>query len=344
MIKFQKSPLRVTLLLFGYGLVLLQSCISNSTRNLPSNYPDEVYHQFWTADWSPDGKWIAVGGVDSLLRIYHAPNLKLFQTIPMDSWIHVVKWQPKGNLLAIATLDKYVQLLDMEKDSIMRLSSMGGSRAIGWNHSGDRLAVGDLGGDIQIWNNQGAMISHVDMDYSLEQAGPSFLGLDWHPEENVFVAVNYQINMMESSGTTLSTMEHPNKEAIMLCVDWHPSGDFFVIGDYGHNWEGENVPSLLHFWTKEGTLIKSVPGSKGEYRNIAWSKDGTNLATASDVLRIWDQKGNLSYQSEEDGLNYLWGISWSPNYQKIVTSSRYKSISIWNNKAKLHRRLEVFPK
>jgi WD40 repeat protein len=113
------------------------------------------------------------------------------------------------------------------------------------------------------------------------------------------------------------------------------------VGDYGYSREGENVPSLLHFWSDDGILMHSIHGSKGEYRNITWNQDGTRLATASDVLRIWDAEGSLLYESPEDGSNYLWGVSWNHDGTRIVTASRHKTIAIWDQKAKMIRRLDV---
>ena len=127
----------------------------------------------------------------------------------------------------------------------------------------------------------------------------------------------------------------------MLAVDWHPSGKYFVIGDYGHNWSGENVPSLLHYWSEDGNYLKAVAGNKGEIRNIAFSRDGSLLASASDVLRVWKSSGELLHESKFDGSNYLWGISWNPDGSRLVTSSRHKTIALWNKKAKLLKKTEV---
>ena len=304
-------------------------------------YNDSLYQQFWTADWSPDDNFIAVGGVDSLLRIYHANNLALHKSIPINNWIHSVKWHPNGKVLAIATLDRYVLMLDIETGKMTSLDSKGGSRAIGWNRNGQLLAVGDLDGMVKIWDQQGNLVRTIENQYDPNVAGKSYLGLDWHPSKNSFVVINFGITHYDTSGRVLKLMEHTNKAAIMLCVKWHPSGDFFVIGDYGHNWEGENVPSLLHFWSKDGALIKTVTGSKAEYRNISWNKQGTLLATASDVLRIWTDNGTLLHKGKPDSTNYLWGIDWNNDGEKIVTSSRHKTVALWDSTARLLKRVDV---
>ena len=320
--------------------VLVSTCsvkVSQSVRD----YNDQVNRQFWTADWSADDKYIAVGGVDSILRIYHGNDLSLYKSFPMNSWIHVVKWHPDSKMLAIATLDKYVQLLTVETGTVIPLTNKGGSRAIDWNYDGELLAVGELDGLIKIWDKTGKLVKGISKTYPTDAVGKSFLALDWHPTKNIFVATNFQIGLFDTSGAELRTMEHQNKAAIILCVDWHPSGEFFVLGDYGHNWEGENVPSLLHFWSEDGKYIKSISGSKREYRNITWNRDGSKLATASDVLRVWSKDGMLLKTAKSDSTNYLWGIDWNTKGNRIVTSSRFKTVALWDNNGLLIKRLDV---
>ena len=322
-------------------LICGHSCQTSSPKNSPTFYNDSINRQFWTADWSPDDKYIALGVVDSILRIYHSTTLTLKDSFLINSWIHSLCYDPKGELMAVATLDKYVLLIDPVKKTSKQLKEKGGSRAIGWNFNGQLLAVGDLDGNIQLWSRNGDLVRSIERNYAEDATGTTFLSLDWHPGENNFIATNSEILHVDTSGTILQTLEHPNKAAIMLCTQWHPSGNFFVIGDYGHNWEGENVPSLLHFWGKNGKLIRSVEGSRAEYRNISWHPSGNFLATASDVLRIWSPEGKLIHQSKADNSNYLWGVDWNSEGNKIATSSRYKSVCIWNHKAQLIKRLDV---
>ena len=81
-------------------------------------YDDSVNKQFWTADWSPDDKFVAIAGVDSTVRIYHANNLRLYKSFPIPNWIHAVKWNRDGNMLAVATLSEYAQLIDVKENKM----------------------------------------------------------------------------------------------------------------------------------------------------------------------------------------------------------------------------------
>jgi WD40 repeat protein len=337
---------------FIFAFLTILTLFSCSNKMSPVGKPvynDSTYRQFWSVDWSPDDQFIAAAGVDSTVRVYFANTLKLFKSFTINNYIHSVEWNPDGGILAIATLSDYVQYLNIKTGKITKLdNSLGpnhlpdgnGARAIGWNQSGDILAVGGLDGIIKIWDKQGNLLKYIDK-YKPETDFVSYLALDWHPSKNMFVAANFEIQLFDSAFNEVKVMDHVNKAAIILCADWHPSGDFFVIGDYGHNWEGENVPSLLHFWSSDGQLIKSVRGSKGEYRNIDWNKTGDLLSTASDKLRLWTRDGELLYESPSDGSNYLWGVSWNKKGTKIVTASRHRTIAIWDSTAKLLKRIDA---
>ena len=113
----------------------------------------------------------------------------------------------------------------------------------------------------------------------------------------------------------LKSIKYRQEEVLLLSIAWHKSGSFFVTGDYGD----EKDKSLLQYWDEQGNLLKSIDISKGEYRNLSWNPEGSRLATASDALRIWDNKGNLI--SKGNSKDYLWGVSWNEQGNKIITSS-----------------------
>src|SRR5688572_7202693 len=100
-----------------------------------------------------------------------------------------------------------------------------------------------------------------------------------------------EIILFDTAGNQLKLINHRKEQTGILTVRWHPSGEFFASGDYGH--ENEGKPTLLQFWKADGTLIKTIKGHHSELRNIRWNNEGTLLATASDVLRIYNNHGAL---------------------------------------------------
>jgi WD40 repeat protein len=283
----------------------------------------------WTADWSSNDKYIAVGGNMDSLKVYSSKKLRLYKSFRIKNTISCVKWHPTKNLLAIATqtsVDK-VRILNFDTGEIIELKgiSQDGARGIDWNFSGELLAVADNDGQISIFDTNGNPIRRINHDNT-----KSITAVDWHPKKNIFVTVGDKIRIFDTSGVLLKTIIHRKEETLLLCVTWNNAGDSFVTGDYGDN--QNNHKPLLQFWNANGDLLESISISKGEYRNIAWNRKGDRLASASDALRIWDKEGNLIHEGLSK--DYLWGLSWNKKGKRIVTSGTEQRLVVWNNKAR----------
>jgi WD40 repeat protein len=284
----------------------------------------------WTADWSPDGRYIAVGGNSDTLKIYHSEDLQLFKSYAIKSTITCVKWHPFENILAIGTQvpNSKVFILEIKTDKTVDLEgiSTDGARGIDWNYSGDYLAVADNDGQTSVFDKAGKKIRSIQQENT-----KSLTSVDWHPGKNIFITVGDKIRIYDFDGTLIKSIIHRQEDVLLLCVAWHNSGSFFVTGDYGDN--QLDYKPLLQFWNSDGELLKSIALSKGEYRNIDWNSKGTRLASASDALRIWDKDGNLV--SEGNPTDYLWGVSWNGKGDRIVTSGSDQKVIVWDSKARM---------
>lgn len=295
----------------------------------------------WTADWNSSGKRLAVGGNDGSLRVFSA-DLALLETRMMNASVQCVDWNRDGKTLAIALDGRPAEIWDVETGETTAIpipkdekgERFAGSRALSWNPQGDRLAVGDYDGRLQIRAKDGTLIRSIETE-----GAKTYLCVDWHPSKDLIVTGSDVIRIFDVSQTdpkpetkTMTktmTIKHRPEDAIVLTARWHPQGTFFAIGDYGH----DEIESLLQFRSEDGTLLKSMSGSKAEYRNIRWSPQGKFLASASDALRIWTKDGQLAHKGESPDL--LWGLDWNERDRSIATSSAKGAIRVWTEEAEL---------
>ena len=281
----------------------------------------------WTTDWSPNGKYIAIGGNVDTLKIYKKGNLKIYKTFPVKNTITRIKWHPSMNSVVVTTQisDEKSFILDLGTNKKVDLKGISpdGARGIDWNYTGEYLAVADNDGQIIIYDNKGKLIRKFTNENT-----KGITAIDWHPKKNLLTTVSDKIRFFDINGNLLKAIKHRQEEVMLLSIAWHKTGDFFVTGDYGD----EKDKSLLQYWNEQGELLKTIDISKGEYRNLAWNPKGDRLASASDVLRIWDSKGKLI--SEGNSKDYLWGVSWNEKGNRIITSSMEQRIVLWNKKAK----------
>lgn len=280
----------------------------------------------WTTDWSPNGKLIAIGGNTDTLKIYNESDLKPFKSFHIKNTITRIKWHPSKNIIAVTTQmsgDKS-SIINLDTNEKIELNGISpdGARGIDWNNTGEYLAVGDNDGQILIYTIKGELIKKFNNENT-----KGIMAIDWHPQKNTLTTVTDKIRFYDIDGNLLKSIKHRQEEVMLLSVAWHKSGTFFVTGDYGD----EKDKSLLQYWDENGKLLQSIDISKAEYRNLTWNSKGSRLATASDALRIWDTNGKLV--SEGNSKDYLWGVSWNKQGNKIITSSMEQNIILWNNKA-----------
>lgn len=282
----------------------------------------------WTADWSPNGEYIAIGGNVDSLKIYNKGNLKIQKSIPVKNTITRIKWHPSINIIAVTTQmsNEKSFIFNFETNEKIELSGISpdGARGIDWNYTGEYLAVADNDGQILLYDINGKLLRKFVNEVNLTKA---ITALDWHSKKNILTTVTDKIRFFDIEGNLLKSIRHRQENVMLLSISWHKTGDFFVTGDYGD----EKDKSLLQYWSETGELLKTIDISKGEYRNLAWNAKGDRLASASDALRIWDIKGNLI--SEGNSKDFLWGVSWNEKGNRIITSSMEQRIILWNKKA-----------
>jgi len=282
----------------------------------------------WTADWSPNGEYIAIGGNVDSLKIYNKGNLKIQKSIPVKNTITRIKWHPSINIIAVTTQmsNEKSFIFNFETNEKIELSGISpdGARGIDWNYTGEYLAVADNDGQILLYDINGKLLRKFVNEVNLTKA---ITAIDWHSKKNILTTVTDKIRFFDIEGNLLKSIRHRQENVMLLSIAWHKTGNFFVTGDYGD----EKDKSLLQYWSETGELLKTIDISKGEYRNLAWNAKGDRLASASDALRIWDIKGNLI--SEGNSKDYLWGVSWNEKGSRIITSSIEQRIILWNKKA-----------
>lgn len=77
--------------------------------------------------------------------------------------------------------------------------------------------------------------------------------------------------------------------------------------------------------------LMELKGSRGPIYSLAWSQDGTMLASAGFArIRIWDAKSFQEVRSLEDPQSFVWGLAWLPDSSGLAAVSQ-DGLWLWSD-------------
>lgn len=187
--------------------------------------------RIYSVQFSPDGKYLAIGGFDEFVAIVEVPSLEtqcpeILREIPSEGKVFALDWCSNSRYLAFGGSDKCCSIVDVESWRIVEQFRRPASiQAIKWSpHGGAVLAVGST--DVAIVDRESLTIkSEIDL--------------------RTKSTVSYLARIMVNT----------------LC--WSPNGYVLVVGT------SDNRCSFVEI--KTGKTVKEVPRSS-EITSVCWGE------------------------------------------------------------------------
>jgi WD40 repeat protein len=77
-------------------------------------------------------------------------------------------------------------------------------------------------------------------------------------------------------------------------------------------------------------LVATLDDTMGPVYSLAWSPDGSTLATAAyQNLYLWDPDAGVVTEVLRGHTDFIWGVSWRPDGSMIATASWDRTVRIW---------------
>lgn len=251
--------------------------------------------------FSPDGKFLAVGADDGILRVVDLATDKVtFTSPPRNARIETLAYSPNGNMIALGDSNSHVAVYAPAQPNPLLLSLEG-------NELGEVSSVAFTA------DNGAIFASGRDPKVKLF-AGPK-------PDS-------------KTSGTTSTRLrEFIGHTGSVKALGITPDGNFLVTGGDDSTvrvWEVNTAKQMRVFQGHQKRDASDSP-SKG-VTAIAIRKDGKQIASGSadGAMRIWDLTTIDHHKALGEAGDSLWIVAYSPDGKKLAAAGSDKTIRVYN--------------
>ncbi len=102
---------------------------------------------------------------------------------------------------------------------------------------------------------------------------------------------------------------------------WSPDGDRLALGD----WDG----TIRILRSMDGTVVQTLPGHAEQVQSVAWSPDGTKIASSAFSVKVWRVVDRMLLNDLSAAGQWINSLQFSPDGKVLAASSADGKIEVW---------------
>ncbi len=276
--------------------------------------------------FSADGKWLASGGGDRMIRVWDMANRREFRAFSgPTSFTCAVRFSPDGKVLAAAGYEtgsgNPIYLYDVaagKERTRLTGHPHGGIRRLLFTPDGKQLVSGGFDGAVRVWDlASGKEVRSIDAETG------TVYSLSLSPDGHTLATAGRDGLRLWDLNTGKSLPRGTMKCDGCVAVAYSPDGKLLASGD----------SSSVRLWeSATGKVIHTLTGYKGEVSHLVFSSDGRTLYTSSydRAIRLWEVRTGHLIHEAEGHTGWVWGLALSPDEKLLASCSVDTKLLCWN--------------
>jgi len=276
----------------------------------------------YSVAFSPDGRFIASGGVDNTLKLWSLEDGSVVKTFKgHKNFVNSVAFSPDGKTLASASEDGAVKLWSAEDGAL--LNTLKGHKDSVWSVAffpdGERLASGSTDGTIKLWR----VSAHTP--YKTIGGGSGYVYSVSISSDGKYLAsggAGRAIKVWDAgSGARKLTLE--GHSGAVNSVAFPKSGEYLV--------SGSDDGSVKVWRLKDGVCLKTFTAGRQPVLAVAYSPDGAYIFSGGSdrAISVWNASQGTLVRTFQGHSGSVKSLALSRNGKYLASGSFDKTIKLW---------------
>ena len=277
----------------------------------------------WSVAFSNDGKYLATGHVDGIIRLWDLSNSQQIKTLKgHTSGVNSVCFNPHDETIVSSSDDKTVRIWNINTGQCLKIfrGHLGFIRSVTANTDMQILASGSDDGTVLLWDiNTGQCLN------TLLGHNGSVRSVVFSPDDKILVSGgdDHTVKLWSvDTGQCINTLLGHNGS--VRSVAFSSDGNKLASGSF------DRTVRLWDAYTHK--CIKTLQKHTERVRAIVFSPNAQIIASASfdKTVRIWNVSTGQCIRTLQGHINWLRAVAFSPDSQILASSGDDQAIRLWN--------------